>query len=151
MPDQRNAHKSVALPAKATQAAISAVGTLSAADALGALNTIVAATRQSIEIHETERTKREKLATYRETEVRRIKASEKILREYFDRIFEERRETHKRLFESLDRALESGDVPAMQAVVGGIVEVARTSPLASIANLADLRRAMDDPNAVFEF
>lgn len=101
--------------------------------------------------HEVEHTKREKLVTYRETEVGRIKASERILREYFDRIFEERREMHARLFESLDRALETGDVSAMQAVVGGIVEVARTSPLASIANFADLRRAMDDPNAVIEF
>jgi hypothetical protein len=81
----------------------------------------------------------------------RIKASEAILRDYFDRIFDERRETHKRLFDSLDMALRSGDVSAMQAVVGGIVEVARTSPLASISNLGDLRRAMDDPDTVFEF
>ncbi|MGV9850568.1 hypothetical protein ACWDWU_17640 [Streptomyces sp. NPDC003442] len=93
----------------------------------------------------------EKLRTYRETEVARIAASEKTLRDYFDRVFEERRETHKRLFDGLDRALESGDVAAMQTVVGGIVEVARTSPLASIGNLGELRSAMDDPNCVFEF
>lgn len=36
----------------------------------------------------------------------------------------------------------------MQTVVGGIVEVARTSPLANIGNLGDLRRAMHDPNRV---
>jgi hypothetical protein len=39
----------------------------------------------------------------------------------------------------------------MQAIVGGIVEVARTSPLAIIGNLGELRRAMDDPNTMFEF
>lgn len=115
-----------------------------------ALNQLVTAARESIEIHETESTKREKLRTYRETEVRRIKSSEKMLREYFDQIFAERAETHKKLFAGLDVALESGDTEALQAIVGGIVEVARTSPLAGIGNIAELKRAMEDPDAVFE-
>ncbi|WAL71578.1 hypothetical protein OU787_08710 [Kitasatospora sp. YST-16] len=151
MPDQKGLPKGTPLPAKATEPVVGAAGRLSAADALNALNQLVSATRESIQIHETESTKREKLRTYRETEVARIKASEKSLRDYFDRAFEERRETHKRLFDGLDRALESGDVAAMQIVVGGIIEVARTSPLAIIGNIGELRRAMDDPNTVFEF
>lgn len=73
-----------------------------------------------------------------------------MLKEYFDRIFEERQETHKRLFASLDVALETGDTSALQTIVGGIVEVARTSPLAGIGNIAELKRAMEDPDAVFE-
>ncbi len=123
---------------------------ITGADALAALTQLVTAARESIEIHETESTKREKLRTYRETEVRRIKSSEKVLKEYFDRIFEERQETHKRLFASLDVALETGDTSALQTIVGGIVEVARTSPLAGIGNIAELKRAMEDPDAVFE-
>ena len=151
MPDQRRVVKGSALPAKATELVAGAAGKISPVDALNALNQLVGAARESFQVHETESTKREKLRTYRETEVARIKASEEVLREYFDRAFEERRETHKRLFEGLDRALDSGDVTAMQTVVGGIVEVARTSPLASIGDLGELRRAMDDPNTVFEF
>ena len=139
------------MSAKATEVVAGAVGKLTAVDALSALTQLVGAARESIQIHETESTKREKLKTYREIEVSRIKASEKVLRDYFDRIFDERRETHRRLFDSLDLALESGDVSAMQTVVGGIVEVARTSPLANIGDLGELRRAMDDPNATFEF
>ena len=64
---------------------------------LGALALLVNATRESIQIHEVESTKREKLRAYRETELARIKASEKILRDYFDRIFEERREVYTTL------------------------------------------------------
>lgn len=126
-------------------------GKLGPVDAFNALSQIVGAARESFQIHETESTKREKLRTYRETEVARIQACEKTLREYFDRAFEERREQNKGLFEGLDRVLESGDVSAMQTIVGGIVEVARTTPLATIGNLGELRRAMDDPNTVFEF
>ncbi|GAB3608354.1 hypothetical protein GCM10027414_04790 [Humibacter ginsengiterrae] len=125
-------------------------GEITVTDAFGALTQLVDAVRETVQIHETESTKREKLKTYRETEVRRIKSSEKILREYFDRIFQERRDTSDRLFASLDVALEAGDVSAMQTIVGGIVEVARTSPLAGIGNIAELKRAMEDPDAVFD-
>lgn len=125
-------------------------GEITGVDALAALNQLVTAARESIEIHETESTKREKLRTYRETEVRRIKSSEKMLKQYFDQIFAERAATHKKLFAGLDAALESGDTEALQTIVGGIVEVARTSPLAGIGNIAELKRAMEDPDAVFD-
>lgn len=125
-------------------------GEITVVDALAALNQLVTAARESIEIHETESTKREKLRTYRETEVRRIKSSEKMLKQYFDQIFAERTETHKKLFAGLDVALESGDTAALQTIVGGIVEVARTSPLAGIGDIGELKRAMEDPDAVFD-
>lgn len=125
-------------------------GEIAGADALAALNQLVTAARESIEIHEAESTKREELRTYRETEVRRIKSSEKMLKQYFDQIFAERAETHRKLFAGLDVALESGDTAALQTIVGGIVEVARISPLAGIGDIAELKRAMDDPDAVFE-
>lgn len=135
-------------PKKSTLARMA--GEITVVDALAALNQLVTAARESIEIHETESTKREKLRTYRETEVRRIKSSEKMLKQYFDQIFAERTETHKKLFAGLDVALESGDTAALQTIVGGIVEVARTSPLAGIGDIGELKRAMEDPDAVFD-
>ena len=80
MPDQKSVVKHNALPAKATELVVGAAGKISPVDALNALNQLVGAARESLQIHETESTKREKLRTYRETEVARIKASEKILR-----------------------------------------------------------------------
>ncbi|MEU6020828.1 hypothetical protein [Micromonospora sp. NBC_01739] len=121
-----------------------------AVDALSALNLIVGVVRDVVQNHQTESTRREFLRTYRETEVARIKASQDALRDYFDQVYAERRDIHQRLFASLDQALEAGDVGAVQAVVGGIVEVARTSPLADVGNLIDLKRAMDDPSTVWQ-
>lgn len=150
MTEDKNLSNTTKSSAKVVTGVAEAAGKSTTMDALGALTLLVNATRESIQLHETESTKREQLRTYRETETQRIKATESILREYFDRVFEERRETHGRLFDSLDLALESGDTAALQTVVGGIVEVARTSPLEGIGNLGELRRAMDDPNTVFE-
>lgn len=151
MSDQSTAFEGTVLPPKAAEGLAAVVGPITAADAFSALHQIVEVVRESIQISQTESTKREKLRTYRETELARIAASERTLREYFDRVFEERRETNKQLFASLNAALASGDVTAMQTVVGGIVDVARVSPLAGIGDLGELRRAMDDPNTVFEF
>ncbi|USQ80108.1 hypothetical protein NF556_00125 [Ornithinimicrobium faecis] len=147
---ETSANKKAVEPTAITDPVSHSISTLADGNALGALSKLVEATLETVQIHQAESTKRERLRTYRETEVERIKASERVLRDYFDRVFDERRETHERLFANLDLALQAGDVTAMQTVVGGIVEVARTSPLASIGNLGELRRAMDDPNAVFE-
>lgn len=136
-----------AVPAKLTDIALAAASEVTVADAMAALTKIVEAVRT----HELESTKREKLRTYAETEVERINASERVLKVYFDRVFEERRETNRDLFARLDAALESGDAANVQAVVGGIVEIARHSPLANLGNLGQLRAALDDPNTVFEF
>ena len=73
MPNQKGLPKGTPLPAKATELVAGPTGRLSAADAL---NQLVSATRESIQVHETESTKREKLRAYRETEVARIKATE---------------------------------------------------------------------------
>lgn len=113
MTEGKNLSNTTKSSAKVTTVVAEAAGKFTTMDALGALTLLVNATRESIQLHETESTKREQLRTYRETETKRIKATEIILREYFDRVFEERRETHRRLFDSLDVVLESGDTAAL--------------------------------------
>ena len=147
MTEKKTSGTGAIVPAKVKDVVVAAVGELSAADAMAALTKLV----EAVKVHEVESTKREKLRVYEKTEVARINASKEVLKDYFDRVFAERDATYTKFFESLDVALESGDVAAMQTVVGGIVEVARQSPLANLANLAELRAALDDPNTVFEF
>lgn len=150
MADHKSGSDGAIVPVTAAEVVRGAVERVSDPEAVGALTELVGAVRETVQIWATESTKREKLKTYRETEVARIELARDTLRNYFDRIFAERRETNSRLFDSLDLALQSGDVAAMQAVVTGIVEVASTSPLADLCNITELVRAMDDPNAVFE-
>lgn len=140
MADEKQVFEGAILPPKLA-------GVISPSDALVALKSIV----DMVQTHQVESTQREKLRAYRDAEVQRIKSAEAVLRHYFDRTFEERVETNRRLFDSLDSALRAGDHSAVQSVVAGIVEVARTSPLAQMGDLGALRRAMDDPDTVFEF
>ncbi len=51
---------------------------------------------------------------------------------YFDRVFEERRQTSDEMFVRLDQALEAGDPQMVNAVVRGLVELAQSSPLSGM-------------------
>ncbi len=114
------------------------------------MNDLVGAARECILTHQIEHTKRAKLHAYERTEVARIKAAERILREYFDQVFLERQENFEALFARLDRALDQGNGEAISAVVQGIVDIARTSPLAMLGDLSQIRAALDDRSHVWE-
>ena len=143
MPNKDTVLSGTTLPPKAD-------GRSNAQAAYEAFNLFIRTVRDTVQIHQAESTKREQLRSQRETQIEQIKATERILRDYFDRVYAERRETHQLLFAGLDQALKTGDNAALQTVVGGIVDLARTSPLADLGNLGELRRAMEDPNTVFK-
>ena len=149
MPNPKDEGPGIVVPTNAA-AVYAVVGKLTSAEAFGSLKEIVTVVQGLVQLHEEQSTKREQLVTYRETQIARIQLVEDTLHRYFDLTFAERRETNKRLFDSLDAAVNSGDVAAMQTVVAGIVQVAQTSPLADLSNLSELIKAMDDPTAVFE-
>lgn len=150
MAEPRDERNGIVVPANAAEVVNTVVDRITSAEAFGSLKEIVTVVQGLIQLHEEQSTKREQLVTYRETQIARIKLVENTLHRYLDLTFAERRDTNKRLFDSLDVAVRSGDVPAMQAVVAGIVQVAQTSPLADLGNIAELVKAMDDPDAVFE-
>lgn len=67
------------------------VGIPTSLQGFNALGQIVEAAREFGAFYQTEHTKRDRLRTYGEVEVERIKSAEGILRQYFDQIFDERR------------------------------------------------------------
>ncbi|MBX7452216.1 hypothetical protein GR927_29865 [Mycolicibacterium sp. 3033] len=115
-----------------------------------ALNQIVDAARECIAVHQVEKAKRARLETYEATEVARIKAAEAVLQGYFTQVFAERRSNFDELFARLDTALETQDGETVSLVVRGIVDMAKSSPLADLGDLGKIREALDDPNQVWE-
>lgn len=125
-------------------------GAITAPDGFAALTEIVEAARECIVVHDVERTNRAKIRAYEATEVARIKAAENILRSYFEQVFAERRTTFGELFSRLDQALEQGNSEVVNAALRGIVDIARTSPLADLGDLSQIRAALDDPDQVWD-
>lgn len=97
-----------------------------------------------------ERTARSRIAAYSEIEINRIKSAEGVLRDYFEKVFAERRSNFEGLFSRLDTALQKGDGATINNVLRGIVDIAQSSPLADLGDLGKLRAALDDPDQVWE-
>ena len=126
------------------------VGKVTPLQGLDALRQVVETARECFIIHEEQSSIRKRFNTYEKTEVARIKAGEAILRDYFAQAFAERRYMVDGLFTRLDEAMERGDGTAVHEVLRGIVDVARTSPLADLGDLSQIRAALDDPDQVWE-
>lgn len=142
MADQRKVHTAKIVG--------SAKKSVAATNPLAALQQIVEATRECIQIHEVESTKRARIAAYEASEVARIRGAENVLRDYFAQVFAERRSLYEDLFARLDRAMDEGNNEALHSVVVSIVEVAKSSPLAAMGDLAQVRAALDDPDQVWD-
>ena len=123
---------------------------LSAVDALGALNNVIDGARDYLRLREEEQTKRAKIDTYATVEVARIHEASSLLKHYFEQVFAERSTTIDGLFRHLDVAMTSGDGKATEAALQGIVDLAKSSPLVDIGDLSQIRKALDDPDHVWE-
>ena len=123
---------------------------LGAVDALGALNNVVDGTLDYLRLREEEQTKRKTIDAYATVEVARIQQASSLLKDYFGRVFAERSTTIDGLFGHLDAAMASGDSTAAAAALEGIVDLAKSSPLAAMGDLTQVRKALDDPDHVWE-
>jgi hypothetical protein len=119
-------------------------------DALSALNNVVDGTLDFLRVREDERTKRAQIDAYATVEVTRIKEAGSVLKQYFEHVFAERSRTIGGLFEHLDDAMTRGDGTAATAALQSIVDLAKSSPLADIGDLTQVRKALDDPDHVWE-
>ncbi|GAA1456584.1 hypothetical protein [Williamsia maris] len=54
------------------------------------------------------------------------------------------------MFTRLDTALESGDAAVIKTVVDSVVDIAKSSPIADMGDLSQVRAALDDPDHVWE-
>lgn len=123
---------------------------VSAFDGFNALKQVVDAVQECVTIHATESTKQEHIRASRDTEIARIKAGENVLRNYFALVFADRKNTIDQMFTRLDTALESGDPAVIKTVVDSVVDIAKTSPIADMGDLSQVRAALDDPDHVWE-
>jgi hypothetical protein len=121
-----------------------------ALNAFSALSTIVEETSAYLRLREEERTKRANIEAYAKLETERIKAAESVLKHYFEQVFAERAHAISELFTRLDDATARGDDGSVAGTLSAIVDVARSSPLATVGDLGQLRKAWDDPDHVWE-
>lgn len=125
--------------------------TPTSAQAFTALGLITTEVVGYLKVRDQERTRRGQITAYRDLEIEKIRVAERMLTGYFERAFAERAQTIDSMFESLDAAIASGDDNVVRSTLAGIVDIAKSSPLAAVGDLSQIRAALDDPKHTWQF
>jgi len=102
-------------------------------------------------IAEIERTKPRDIEAWEKENITRINAQRDLLMTFLERSFDERAENFRVLFGVVDNALVSGDNEQLALALNSITELAKSSPFKDLANLNNLRAALNNPEHVWEF
>lgn len=115
------------------------------------LQQIVSAYTDYLMIAEQEQTKRREIEAWEKATIADINKTRDFLIEYLDRSFDERAENFRALFDVVDRAIATDNNEQLALALHSITEIAKSSPFKELANLASVRKALDDPNHEWTF
>lgn len=121
----------------------------SAINPLMVLDEITKVTREWIQIHEEEQTKRAQIAADVESRIADIHARRDLFLTYLDKTFDERDALFEALFERLDQAM-THDPTAVGDILGSITALAIKSPFADLRDPVALRAKLDDDDSEWE-
>lgn len=94
-------------------------------------------------ISEQEQTKRESIEAWKQCQLKKLNNQREVMELYFQNTYAERAHNFSELFERLDKGIELGDTTLVAGCLQGIVDIAKTSPLAGVK---EIFQALDDPN-----
>lgn len=123
--------------------------TLNKINPVEALREIVMAYSELVRIREEEATKRRQIDMEKEVRLATIQAQREVLMSYLDQSFSERADVFRELFRNVDEAIDRGDTAALKTFVQGIVETAKSSPFAALADLQQTRALLKSGDADF--
>ncbi len=96
-----------------------------------------------------EKSKREAVKAWKDVRLTELKNQKEILRSYLEEIFKERRYMIDGLFEALDKGIEANNLDVINGAIGGIINVAKESPLQQVDKL--MLSLQNDDVKVIEF
>lgn len=112
---------------------------------------MVSAYTEYLKIAEEQKTKRRGIEAWEKTTIAQIYAQRDLLIGYLDRSFDERAKNFHALFTIIDSAIASGNNEQLALTLNSITELAKSSPFKDLANLNNVRAALDDPDHEWEF
>jgi hypothetical protein len=110
------------------------------------LNEIISAYVEYQKVTQEERTKRRDIEGWEKATIARIQAQRDLLLMYLDRSFDERANNFSALFRVVDQAIDIGDNELLTVTLNTITEIAKSSPLQELTNLASVKAALNEPS-----
>ena len=99
------------------------------------LKIVIEAYKENHRVAESEKTRRAQIQAYKEVELERIRSKREILEQYFEGIFSERKVVINKMFDTLDKGIETNNLELIQGSLSSIVDIAKESPLSGVQKL----------------
>lgn len=123
--------------------------TISVEAASNAFSRLIETHHEYKKIAAQEKSKREAVKAWKDVRLTELKNQKEILRSYLEETFKERRYMIDGLFEALDKGIEANNLDVINGVIGGIINVAKESPLQQVDKL--MLSLQNDDVKVIEF
>lgn len=114
------------------------------------LSEIVQACSQYLSISKQENTKRQAVEAWKTVSLAKIKANSEFLITYLEYSFDERAKNFQFLFKVVDHAIASEDNQQLKLALDAVVDLAKSSPFKDLADLATVKKNLEDPDHVWE-
>lgn len=114
------------------------------------LNEVVQAWTEYLKISEEEKTKRRDIEAWEKVTLAKIQVKRDFLVGYLEHSFDERAQNFQSLFQTVERAMLSGDNQQLGLALHAIVELAKSNPFKDLADLSNVKAALDDPDHVWK-
>lgn len=105
-----------------------------------AINTLSDVAKETIKYAEEQETKREEIRAMRDASIAHINALKESVKFYLEKSFDERKDLFDKQFESVNKALESGNVEMLAVSLSAINELAASSPFKSLSDVASVQK-----------
>lgn len=112
---------------------------------------LISAYTDYLKIAEQEKTKRRAIEAWETERLADINSLREVIISYLNQSFDERAKIFCSLFEVVDSAISSGNNEQLGLTLNSITEVAKSSPFKELANLANIRAALDNPDHEWTF
>lgn len=95
-------------------------------------------------------TDRAQIAAWEHIQTDKIRAQREVLLKALDLTFDERRETFRRMFDGLDKAMAAADPAQAASFLESITDLAKTSPFKELANVEIIVSDLKRPDQVWD-
>jgi hypothetical protein len=120
-------------------------------EALSVVDDLVKMTGEVEKFREAQKTKRTAIEAEKEVALAKLDAQKKLLMEYLDRTFDERKLNFQKYFDVIDDALIKGNTQQLAMGLNSINELAQSSPFKDLASIDQVGKALEDKNHEWDF
>ena len=121
------------------------------AQAAEVLNTLAKSATEVKKFQELQITKRANIESLRQQALAKIDLQKSLLLTYLTQTFDERKGIFEQQFKVVDNALENGNIEQLAMGLDAINTLAASSPFKNLTSIANVGKALENPNTVWEF